>query len=124
MTRYLELQRGSGEHLLMLINDLLDHSKLEAGMVEIEQQPFSVAELFETSAALLEDTARRKQVRLNIDVPAIIPPLLGDSGRLKQILLNLGGQRAEVHPGWRDHPALPAAGDGRPVQPPALRGGR
>lgn len=98
MMRYLELQRGSGEHLLMLINDLLDHSKLEAGMVEIEQQPFSIDELFETSAALLEDNARRKQVRLNVDVGSAIPPLLGDSGRLKQILLNLGGNALKFTP--------------------------
>jgi signal transduction histidine kinase/CheY-like chemotaxis protein/HAMP domain-containing protein len=97
-TRYLDLQRSSGEHLLMLINDLLDHSKLEAGMVDIEQAPFSVDELLETSAALLAETARRKQVRLLVDVARDLPPLLGDSARLKQILLNLGGNALKFTP--------------------------
>ena len=98
MTRYLELQRSSGEHLLLLINDLLDHSKLEAGMVEIEQALFSVDDLLETSAALLEETARRKQVRLVVDVARDLPPLLGDSARLKQVLLNLGGNALKFTP--------------------------
>jgi signal transduction histidine kinase/AmiR/NasT family two-component response regulator/HAMP domain-containing protein len=98
MTRYLELQRSSGEHLLALINDLLDHSKLEAGMVDIEQRPFSVDELLEASAALLEETARRKQIRLMIDVDSQIPSLLGDSARLQQILLNLGGNALKFTP--------------------------
>ena len=98
MTRYLELQRSSGEHLLLLINDLLDHSKLEAGMVEIEQVPFDVGALLETTSALLEDAARRKQISLTVEVTKDLAVLLGDSARLKQILLNLGGNALKFTP--------------------------
>jgi signal transduction histidine kinase/ActR/RegA family two-component response regulator len=98
MQRYLELQRGSGEHLLCLINDLLDHSKIEAGMVEIEQVPISVGEVMETCGALLVETARRKRIDLVVEIAPALPMVQGDSARLQQVLLNLGGNALKFTP--------------------------
>jgi PAS domain S-box-containing protein len=82
--------RSSAECMLLLINDILDFSRAEAGHVEIELAEVEVRPLLEESVALMYEPARRKGVQLTAmahpDVPASI---VGDPGRIRQILLNL-----------------------------------
>lgn len=86
---YVEIIRNSSTELLGLINDLLDFSKIEAGRLELELVPFDldacVAEAVELSAL----DASNKGVDLLYEVPPWLPELMGDSARLRQILVNL-----------------------------------
>ncbi|MGF1545564.1 MAG: ATP-binding protein [Parvularculaceae bacterium] len=82
----------SGQHLLMIINDILDLSKIEAGKMLLANAPFSPLAAVEDVAALLDTAARAKGVDLIVE-PALADDLalLGDEGRLRQILVNLIG---------------------------------
>jgi PAS domain S-box-containing protein len=79
----------SGRHLLALINDVLDLAKVEAGKLELELAPVSVAGVCQASLYLLQGQAHKKQIKvaLNIDPAALL--LWADERRLKQILVNL-----------------------------------
>ncbi|WP_294541300.1 ATP-binding protein [uncultured Rhodoblastus sp.] len=89
---YVETIRQSGEALVKLIDDILDFSKFEAGRVEIERRPFSPISLVENVIDILEPTASRKNLRMEMDIQGD-PPLqaFGDAMRLRQVLLNLTG---------------------------------
>jgi signal transduction histidine kinase/CheY-like chemotaxis protein len=89
---YLQTIQKSGESLLNIINDVLDLSKIEAGMVRIESAPFSIRELLHSIEIMLKPKAAEKQLQLSIDVDESVPDILeGDPSRLTQILLNLVG---------------------------------
>lgn len=76
--------------LLMLINDLLDHAKLEAGKIELDVRPFSPRELIRSVKRVMEVKAAEKDLILETIVAEEIPDILmGDSLRLRQILINL-----------------------------------
>lgn len=79
----------SGTHLLKLINDLLDLSKIEAGRMELKLQPCSIDEIFATCHRMIAEPARRNGVELNIAVQPDMPLVTADRVRLQQILLNL-----------------------------------
>ncbi|GAA0440306.1 hypothetical protein Aca07nite_47780 [Actinoplanes capillaceus] len=90
--RYVEGIRTAGSGLLDIINDILDYSKIESGKIVLEESDFDIAHLLDDTAALLGDSARRKNLYLNVEVDPEVPPgLHGDPGRLRQILLNLIG---------------------------------
>jgi PAS domain S-box-containing protein len=80
---------ASGQHLLAVINDVLDLSKIEAGHAELREDMFDIAA--ETAAAmrLVEVRARNAGVSLALVEPEIAPVLKGDAVRIKQVLLNL-----------------------------------
>ncbi len=85
-----EVIRNGGEHLLTVINDILDYSKIEAGKVELEIQAFSLHDCIETSMDLLSKNALDKNVGLGYLIyPGVPEGLLGDVGRLRQVLVNL-----------------------------------
>lgn len=85
-----ETIRKSGESLLVVINDILDYSRIEAGQMEMERLPLRLQEVVDSSLRLLESNAREKRVALSVDVDADIPALiLGDRTRLQQVLVNL-----------------------------------
>ncbi len=85
----METIRLSSNHLLSLINDVLDISKIEEGKLELCLEPFSVASMMKKIALLIEPKASEKQITLAMDVDSDIPPhLLGDPLRLSQVLLN------------------------------------
>jgi two-component system, sensor histidine kinase len=89
---YARTMRQSASHLLQIINDVLDFSKLEAGRVEIEKIPFDVHDLVRASVGLLAAEAKEKGLILEITIAAAVPHLLiGDPARLRQLLLNLVG---------------------------------
>lgn len=79
----------AGHHLLGVINDVLDVSKIEAGEFLIHEEEISVAETIAECIEMMADCAERAKVHLHQDVPAGFPPLRADPLRLKQILLNL-----------------------------------
>ena len=87
---YLETARASAETLLALLNDILDLSKIEAGRMELEQAPFSLAALISETLATFRVAAGKKQLKLRKSVAAELPViLLGDPMRLRQVLFNL-----------------------------------
>ena len=81
----------SGEALLTILNDLLDFSKIEAGRMELDPVPFDVARLTEEVTQLMEVTAQDKGIALNVRTSVESHAVMGDPGRLRQVLLNLVG---------------------------------
>jgi signal transduction histidine kinase/ActR/RegA family two-component response regulator len=88
--KYGELVRSSSEGLLLVINDILDYSKIEAGKLELEIIAFAPSELIAESCATLLPVAREKGVLLQVTASPTLPALLrGDPGRLRQVMINL-----------------------------------
>ena len=80
----------AAQHLLGIINNILDLSKIEAGRLTLEESEFSPTEIIDNTLAMLGDRARQKGLRLLRQVADNVPPrLLGDALRLSQILINL-----------------------------------
>jgi signal transduction histidine kinase/CheY-like chemotaxis protein len=88
---YLEVIARNGKHLLALINDILDLSRLEAGREEINLSRFSLRELADEVLALLEPQAREKNLALVSLVGGDLPPLRSDPAKCRHILQNLVG---------------------------------
>jgi len=89
---YLQAVHSSSDHLLRLLNDLLDFSKAESGKLELEKHTFPVRETVEESLRPFRLLAREKGLTLSLQWSASIPESLrGDSGRVRQILMNLIG---------------------------------
>jgi signal transduction histidine kinase/CheY-like chemotaxis protein/HPt (histidine-containing phosphotransfer) domain-containing protein len=83
---------NSAMALLTIINDILDFSKIEAGKIEIETIPFSLADVVDGSAELLAPRADERGLSFAVDIdPHLVDQRLGDPTRIRQILLNLGG---------------------------------
>jgi signal transduction histidine kinase len=90
--RLLEVAKDSADSLLAIIDDILDHSRLEAGAVELVALPFSPRRTVEQVAALLRKGAEQKGLSLDVVLSDNLPEaLIGDSARLRQILFNLAG---------------------------------
>jgi two-component system sensor histidine kinase/response regulator len=88
----LGLVRLSAESLLSIINDILDFSKIEAGKLELESIPFDLRESLGETMKALSFRAHQKGLELIYEVqPAVPEALLGDPGRIRQILINLIG---------------------------------
>ncbi|MBL7712667.1 MAG: tetratricopeptide repeat protein, partial [Chitinophagaceae bacterium] len=88
--RYLDAISKSADNLLVIINDILDIAKIEAGKMTIEETGFSLREVVETLRDMLQLKAKEKGIELKVSIDEHIPPtLLGDPTRLQQILLNL-----------------------------------
>ncbi len=80
---------SSGEHLLSLINDILDLSKIEAGSEELYEEEIDASDLVNSAVRLVKQRAQRSEVALNIDLAEPLPILSADERKLKQILVNL-----------------------------------
>jgi CheY-like chemotaxis protein len=82
----------SGEHLLTIINDLLDHAQMEAGRLQVVQEPFNLHDTLSTAFQLLQRRAETKPLSYTLRVDPNVPTWVqGDSHRLTQILVNLLG---------------------------------
>jgi signal transduction histidine kinase/ActR/RegA family two-component response regulator len=86
---YLRDILASGRHLLELLNDVLDLSKVEAGAMELALTPVDVGTVVEHCVGLMRERATSKNLRMSADVTDDIGPVNADELRLKQILLNL-----------------------------------
>lgn len=86
-----EQVRASSEALLTLLNDVLDFSKIEAGKLEMIASDFDPRVLFEEATRIFEYQAQSKQLKLECEVDPALPMLVGDAGRIRQVLLNLVG---------------------------------
>ncbi len=80
---------SSGQHLLALINDILDMSKIEAGKMTLRPEPLDVLEILEDTLRLVRTRAEAGGLTLVVDAPADLPEVEADYRALKQILLNL-----------------------------------
>ena len=86
----LDLISESAFSLLGIIDDILDFSKMEAGKLTVELLPMALGDVVEKVCAMLDDIALKRGVRLTVFVdPAIPACLMGDAGRLRQVLVNL-----------------------------------
>ncbi len=79
----------SGKHLLRIINNVLDLSKIEAGMMELDLDEFYLKELLEGSMYLFRERARRKRIALVAEVSDDIDLIIADKTKIKQVALNL-----------------------------------
>ncbi|MBJ7899381.1 MAG: PAS domain S-box protein [Cyanobacteria bacterium RI_101] len=79
----------SGEHLLSLINDILDLSKIKAGKLELELETVHLQDLCRSSLQMVQQSAFQKQIRLESDLPPQTLYFRADSRRLRQVLINL-----------------------------------
>ena len=89
---FVKIIKSSGENLLTIIDDLLDMSKIEAGMMTFEENHFSVKETFKSLHSVLIGKAKEKNLELVFSSDTTIPDVLhGDRRRLTQIIINLTG---------------------------------
>lgn len=89
---YLTTVKECGENLLALINDILDFSKIEAGKLSIQKRRFDLPHLVHSVCNLLQTQSDKKKQELIVEVSDQVPQFVfGDSGRLRQILVNLIG---------------------------------
>ena len=79
----------SGKHLLSVINDILDLSKIEAGKVELETSPFNLKILLENSLTMVKEKAIKHGIQLLMDIDGIPETITADQRKLKQIIYNL-----------------------------------
>mgnify|MGYP003575272040 CR=1 FL=1 len=90
--RYLDAIRQSADNLLVIINDILDLSKIEAGKIVIEQTDFSIREVMQSMKDMLMLRAEEKHIEFRVEVAEDIPHrMIGDPTRINQILINLSG---------------------------------
>jgi signal transduction histidine kinase len=110
-TEYLQDILESGRHLLSLINDILDLSKIEAGRMELEATDFDLPSAIENALILVRERASRRGIRLDRTIDERLGSIRADERKVKQVLLNLlsnalkftpEGGRVDVRAGLRD----------------------
>ncbi|MGZ3773597.1 MAG: response regulator [Pseudobdellovibrionaceae bacterium] len=89
---YVGIVKRSAESLLMLINDILDHSKIEAGKIQLLHEPFDLQFLINDVLEMFRAKALEKNIELKVEMQTDSPwYFIGDAGRFRQILINLVG---------------------------------
>ncbi|HLC40730.1 MAG TPA: HAMP domain-containing sensor histidine kinase, partial [Methylomirabilota bacterium] len=109
---YLQDIHASGRHLLSLINDILDLSKVEAGRMELELTHFDLPSALENALTLVKERASRHGIALELHVDHRLGELVGDERKIKQVLLNLLSNAVKFTPegGRVGIKAIPADG--------------
>ncbi|MGI0492816.1 CBS domain-containing protein [Alkalinema pantanalense CENA528] len=79
----------SGRHLLELINDILDLSKISAGKLDVDLTSISIRQLCESSLVFVKQQAHQKQIRLASEIPENLGHIMADERRIRQVLINL-----------------------------------
>jgi len=110
---------ASGQHLLGIINDVLDLSKVEAGRMEVFPEQFSIPEAAEGVCSVMRAQAGKSEIEIVLDVPEAIPPIETDLAKFKQILYNLVSNAVKFSPSNArvtvrirvDEPKRPDGGD-------------
>lgn len=89
---YIDKTQRAATSLLTLLNDILDFSKVEAGKLELDPHPFNLALMLQDLGLILSSSSEQKELEVLYNIAADVPEhLLGDSFRIKQVLLNLAG---------------------------------
>jgi len=123
---YLDDILSSGHHLLSLINDVLDLSKVEAGQVELEVATFSLREALERGVVTVREPATKHGVRLSLELAPGVDLVEGDERRLRQVIFNLLSNAVKFTPeggeivvatASRDHEVLISVNDTGPGVP-------
>ena len=96
--QYAELIHDSGSHLLQLIEDILDLSKIEAGHVELQEAPFDAPAVIANALELFRERARKHGVLLAGETGEDLPLIYGDERRFRQIILNLVSNAVKFTP--------------------------
>jgi signal transduction histidine kinase len=91
MREVLDRIQRNGKHLLGLINDVLDLSKIEAGQLTLSLADYSLKEVVQSVYSAVEALAKEKHIALKVEVPPHLPAARGDERKLTQVLLNLVG---------------------------------
>jgi signal transduction histidine kinase len=86
---YLKDIHASGQHLLSLINDILDLSKIEAGRMELERSDFHLPSAIDNALILVRERATRRGIKLGSAIDERLGVISGDERKVKQVLLNL-----------------------------------
>ncbi|WP_421868545.1 ATP-binding protein [Motiliproteus sp.] len=97
-SEYLAIVNESGNHLLELINDILDLAKIGAGKLEIRPGEVNFASLAQTSIRLVRGQAKQQQQQLEVQIAEGLPRYIGDPRHLKQVLVNLLGNAIKFTP--------------------------
>jgi len=79
----------SGKHLLQMINDILDLSKVEAGKMELQLEEFPLPDAINDIQSIIRDIANKKRLKLQVVVPEVLPNFYADQMKFKQIMYNL-----------------------------------
>ena len=85
----LRVIRESGQHLLELINDILDLSKIEAGMLELHYETVDIKSICDASLLMVNESAQKKELQISISITDEIQTIQADKRRLKQMIVNL-----------------------------------
>ena len=80
---------GSGQHLLSLINDVLDLSKIEAGKMSLELEPMDIEPMLRNALSVVREKAAARHVSLRLEIAALLGQVQGDARKTKQIIYNL-----------------------------------
>ncbi len=112
----------SSEHLLALINNLLDLSKIEAGRMEVNPEPFPVIEILSGVCEIMRGQTQRRSIEIQIDSDDDLPLLNADAAKFKQIVFNLLSNAVKFSP---DHSRIEIRAssvqrDGSPIGVPAI----
>lgn len=90
--RNVDIILKSGDHLLALINQVLELAKIESEKIDLENHPFYLRNMLETVSGMMEQPAQHKSLQLKVDIADSVPAMInGDETRLKQVLVNLLG---------------------------------
>jgi signal transduction histidine kinase len=110
--RWVDNIQSSGKQLLVIVNDVLDLSKIEAGQIQLHPESFGLAEVSESLIAAFRPAAEKKNIDLKQQIALDLPPLYQDAGKLRQILNNLLSNAIKYTPeGGRVVLKADAAGD-------------
>ena len=95
---YVDDINSAGWHLLRVINDILDLSKIEAGRLDLNEEEVDFSDVVESCARMIKGQMDEKGVTFACDIPHALPKLFGDELKLKQILINLLSNAAKFTP--------------------------
>ncbi|MDP2847771.1 MAG: ATP-binding protein [Humidesulfovibrio sp.] len=98
-SNYIGMAYDSGTRLLALLNDILDISRVEAGQLKLERQPFNPRDLLDTVATMFQSACAKHGLKLIVTPDPLLPEILvGDEARLRQVLFNLVGNAVKFTP--------------------------
>jgi signal transduction histidine kinase len=95
---YAQMMWEAGTHLLSVVNDILDIARAESGKLELNEETIDLEQLVMQSANIVREMALKAGLSFRADVASALPKLMGDSGKVRQILINLLGNAVKFTP--------------------------